>query len=113
MILPLIPADNIAGRPVQVLILTYMRSGSSLTGDILQHSPGAFYLYEPFRALGHKSSDSFTIQYANGTIRYRHMKYIYRYIDMYHRIFLNGASATQQLQIICDLRMSAALSMML
>ena len=37
------PAANFTG----VIILTYMRSGSSLTGDILQHSPNAFYVFEP------------------------------------------------------------------
>ena len=37
------PTANFTG----VMILTYMRSGSSLTGDILQHSPDAFYVYEP------------------------------------------------------------------
>ncbi|KAL4224922.1 hypothetical protein ACF0H5_015618 [Mactra antiquata] len=57
------------GNEVQVLLLTYMRSGSSLTGDILQHSPGAFYIYEPFRSLGHKNSSTFTIEFANGTSR--------------------------------------------
>ncbi|WAR04131.1 hypothetical protein MAR_019500 [Mya arenaria] len=49
----------------QVLLLTYMRSGSSLTGDILQHSPGAFYIYEPFRSLGHKNKSSYILNYAN------------------------------------------------
>ncbi|XP_061177766.1 carbohydrate sulfotransferase 4-like [Saccostrea echinata] len=32
-----------------VLVLTYLRSGSTLTGDILQQSPQAFYLYEPLK----------------------------------------------------------------
>ncbi|XP_062569038.1 carbohydrate sulfotransferase 4-like [Saccostrea cucullata] len=36
-----------------VLVLTYLRSGSTLTGDILQQSPKAFYLYEPLKL--HKS----------------------------------------------------------
>ncbi|XP_052760542.1 carbohydrate sulfotransferase 3-like isoform X2 [Mya arenaria] len=35
----------------KVLILTYMRSGSSLTGDILQQSRGAFYVYEPIHSI--------------------------------------------------------------
>ncbi|XP_045207054.2 carbohydrate sulfotransferase 1-like isoform X1 [Mercenaria mercenaria] len=56
-------------QPVSVLVLTYMRSGSSLTGDILQQSDGAFYVYEPFRSLGHKNASTFTISYANGTER--------------------------------------------
>ncbi|WAR26597.1 CHST3-like protein, partial [Mya arenaria] len=35
----------------KVLILTYMRSGSSLTGEILQQSIGAFYVYEPIHSI--------------------------------------------------------------
>ncbi|KAL4225447.1 hypothetical protein ACF0H5_016137 [Mactra antiquata] len=53
---------------VQVLLLTYMRSGSSLTGDILQHSPGAFYVYEPLHSLGNRNPSKFTIKFANGTL---------------------------------------------
>ncbi|WAR23524.1 hypothetical protein MAR_037193 [Mya arenaria] len=34
-----------------VLLLTYMRTGSSLTGEILQQLPGAFYVFEPLRTL--------------------------------------------------------------
>ncbi|XP_053408734.1 carbohydrate sulfotransferase 3-like isoform X4 [Mercenaria mercenaria] len=58
-----------APSPVLVLVLTYMRSGSSLTGDILQHSPGAFFVYEPFRAIGRRNTSTYTISYANGTQR--------------------------------------------
>lgn len=53
-----------------ILLVTYMRSGSSLTGDILQHSPGAFYAYEPFRSISKMNSSSATINYVNGTKRY-------------------------------------------
>ncbi|XP_050406177.1 carbohydrate sulfotransferase 1 [Patella vulgata] len=34
-----------------VIILTYMRSGSSLTGDLIQQSPDVFYVYEPLYTL--------------------------------------------------------------
>lgn len=34
-----------------VLIVAYMRSGSSLTGDILQHANGSFYVYEPLHII--------------------------------------------------------------
>lgn len=54
-----------------VVIVTYMRSGSSLAGDILQQSPGAFYVYEPLRNLGHMvNKPGINITYVNGTIRY-------------------------------------------
>ena len=56
-----------------IVIITYMRSGSSLTGDILQQTPGAFYVYEPLHALGHifKKLPGTDLEYVNGTIRYR------------------------------------------
>ncbi|KAL5019451.1 hypothetical protein ScPMuIL_002343 [Solemya velum] len=38
-------------QPIPVVIVTYMRSGSTLTGDILQQDPNSFYMYEPFRNL--------------------------------------------------------------
>ena len=31
----------------RVLLVSYMRSGSTFTGDIFQSVPGVFYLYEP------------------------------------------------------------------
>ncbi|XP_060607774.1 carbohydrate sulfotransferase 3-like isoform X2 [Ruditapes philippinarum] len=55
--------------PKMVLVLTYMRSGSSLTGDILQQSSEAFYVYEPFRAIESRNSSTYTISYVNGTKR--------------------------------------------
>ncbi|XP_050406810.1 carbohydrate sulfotransferase 1 [Patella vulgata] len=33
--------------PTFVLILAYMRSGSSFTGDLIQHHPDVFYRFEP------------------------------------------------------------------
>ena len=55
-----------------VIILTYMRSGSSLTGDILQQSPGAFYVYEPLRLLERlvKLQPGAPLRFVNGTIRF-------------------------------------------
>ncbi|KAL3885826.1 hypothetical protein ACJMK2_025860 [Sinanodonta woodiana] len=34
-----------------VIVQTHFRSGSSLTGDILQQHPDSFYIYEPLRSL--------------------------------------------------------------
>ena len=34
-----------------VILLGYMRSGSSLTGDILQQNSDVFYVYEPLHDL--------------------------------------------------------------
>ena len=62
--------NNTPGPVTAVIILTYMRSGSSLTGDILQHSPGAFYVFEPLHYLGNfLKSETGQLIYANGTIR--------------------------------------------
>ena len=66
---------NIPGRTspnfTAVIILTYMRSGSSLVGDILQQSPEAFYIYEPLHTLQHMSREDqrANIAFVNGTFR--------------------------------------------
>ena len=54
-----------------VVILTYMRSGSSLTGDILQHSPNAFYVFEPLHAYSDTIAQSqpINLTYVNGSTR--------------------------------------------
>lgn len=41
--------DDLGSGPVPVVILTYMRSGSSFCGDVLQASDDVFYLFEPLR----------------------------------------------------------------
>ena len=58
-------------RHQSLIILTYMRSGSSLLGDIVQHGPGAFYLYEPLHSLGRVYTHFQTnLTFLNGTVRY-------------------------------------------
>ena len=52
-----------------VLILTYMRSGSSLTGDILQQATDSFYVYEPFWRVEHRDTRIDIITYVNGSRR--------------------------------------------
>ncbi|XP_041372030.1 carbohydrate sulfotransferase 1-like isoform X3 [Gigantopelta aegis] len=46
-----------------VIILTYMRSGSSLTGDIIQQSPDVFYVYEPLHSVNKLRSSSMLALY--------------------------------------------------
>nr|XP_034301080.1 uncharacterized protein LOC117681315 isoform X2 [Crassostrea gigas] len=41
--------NSTGSGPVPVVILTYMRSGSSFCGDVLQASDDVFYLFEPLR----------------------------------------------------------------
>ena len=66
---------NIPGRIssnfTAVIILTYMRSGSSLLGDILQQSPEAFYIYEPLHILEFMRREDLrlNITFVNGTSR--------------------------------------------
>ena len=65
-------AQKPTAEPVQttaVIILTYMRSGSSLTGDILQQAPGVFYLYEPLHYLGRALAVKENVTFVNGTVR--------------------------------------------
>ena len=39
---------------INVVLLTYMRSGSTVTGEIFRNSPDVFYFYEPLRPLHEK-----------------------------------------------------------
>ncbi|XP_064645119.1 uncharacterized protein LOC135498665 [Lineus longissimus] len=43
--------SKFATAPAKVIILTYMRSGSTLLGEVFNSDPHAFYWYEPVRAV--------------------------------------------------------------
>lgn len=45
-----IPKDPPLNRRAPILLLTYLRSGSTFTADVIQQSPDVFYLYEPLKA---------------------------------------------------------------
>ena len=49
---------------VNVILLTYMRSGSTLLGEIFKNSPDVFYFYEPFRVVTYRSSNMTDIENA-------------------------------------------------
>lgn len=49
------------------MLLTYMRSGSSLTGDILQQPEDAFYVFEPLKNAHHIHRAEGSIRFINGT----------------------------------------------
>ncbi|OWF54671.1 Carbohydrate sulfotransferase 3 [Mizuhopecten yessoensis] len=55
--------------PVPVIILTYMRSGSSFTGQILQAAPSTFYWFEPMHKLLVNFTPGNTFQFLNGVSR--------------------------------------------
>nr|XP_034301083.1 carbohydrate sulfotransferase 1 [Crassostrea gigas] len=52
-----------------VVILTYMRSGSSFFGEVLQASDDVFYLFEPLRTIQFHFRKSNTFYYLNGNNR--------------------------------------------
>ncbi|XP_045198558.2 carbohydrate sulfotransferase 3-like [Mercenaria mercenaria] len=59
-----------------VLIIAYMRTGSTLTGSIFQEYPDTFYVFEPVRLINQafkgkdqKDKTNVTLKYINGTKR--------------------------------------------
>ncbi|XP_033744706.1 carbohydrate sulfotransferase 5-like [Pecten maximus] len=77
---------NMTGKPRQVhpgtvttkaqqsmvLVVAYMRSGSSFLGDILQQHDSSFYVYEPLKDAVDSIDNNRTIAFLNGTERYIH-----------------------------------------
>ena len=55
-----------------VIILGYMRSGSSLTGDILQQNSQVFYVFEPLRDLQKDYFNTMDEIFPHIQIRYVH-----------------------------------------
>ncbi|XP_069141630.1 carbohydrate sulfotransferase 5-like [Argopecten irradians] len=53
-----------------VLVVAYMRSGSSFLGDILQQHEPSFYVYEPLKEAVDRIDNNKTIVFFNGTERY-------------------------------------------
>ena len=49
--LPTSPSWGTPNDVTQVILVAYFRSGSGLTGEILNHYNGAFYLFEPLRGI--------------------------------------------------------------
>ncbi|XP_060567649.1 carbohydrate sulfotransferase 1-like isoform X2 [Ruditapes philippinarum] len=62
----MVDRDN---RPKYILIVTYMRSGSSLTGDILQQAKGSFYVYEPLHMIEKAIIHTFRMAQPDGGVR--------------------------------------------
>ncbi|XP_060079159.1 carbohydrate sulfotransferase 6-like [Ylistrum balloti] len=55
-----------------VLVVAYMRSGSSFLGDILQQDDSSFYVYEPLKDANDRIENNQSIALYNGTNRYVH-----------------------------------------
>jgi hypothetical protein len=58
------PADD--KKVTQILLVAYIRSGSSLTGDILQQDPDSFYVYEPLHFTEKMGKKVKNVQQLNG-----------------------------------------------
>ncbi|XP_060566337.1 carbohydrate sulfotransferase 1-like isoform X2 [Ruditapes philippinarum] len=68
--------DNVVSKAKIILIIAYMRTGSTLTGAIFQSFPGTFYVFEPIRLIGsffnsmaRNKMQRGTLKFANGTQR--------------------------------------------
>lgn len=64
------PTSNSEIRPI--IILSTFRSGSTLTGDILQQAQDSFYLYEPLNPLNYLMygvQNTTRLQLVNGSTR--------------------------------------------
>ncbi|XP_022322129.2 carbohydrate sulfotransferase 1-like isoform X1 [Crassostrea virginica] len=62
-----------ADGPTPVVILTYMRSGSSFFGEVIQASDDVFYLFEPLRTIQFQLRKNKTFHYLdNKTRNYTH-----------------------------------------
>ncbi|XP_033759566.1 carbohydrate sulfotransferase 1-like [Pecten maximus] len=55
--------------PIPILLVTYMRSGSSFVGDLLKANPKTFYSFEPLHKLQVDVRNQRPIYYLDGTLR--------------------------------------------
>ncbi|XP_061185802.1 uncharacterized protein LOC133193903 [Saccostrea echinata] len=51
------------------LIVGYMRGGSTLTADIVRHTEGDFYMFEPLHGVSQAMRRNSSTQFLNGTVR--------------------------------------------
>lgn len=66
---PTTTGETTGSRAHIIAIVSYMRSGSTLTGDILQHFPGSMYVFEPFHSLVLRARTGRPLFYLDGTVR--------------------------------------------
>ncbi|KAL4218632.1 sulfotransferase 1 [Mactra antiquata] len=63
-------ADNYIRSKVHiVIVVSYMRSGSTLTADIMQHFPKTLYVFEPFHQLYIRTRNGLPMHYLDGTFK--------------------------------------------
>ncbi|XP_062618779.1 carbohydrate sulfotransferase 1-like isoform X1 [Saccostrea cucullata] len=63
------PSDNQIIKTPMRLIVAYMRSGSTLTADLVRHIEGDFYMFEPLHGISQAVNRKSAIQFVNGTER--------------------------------------------
>ncbi|OWF55710.1 Carbohydrate sulfotransferase 3 [Mizuhopecten yessoensis] len=63
------PQNQTNEDPTHVLVVTYMRSGSTLIGDILQHYDNSTYAFEPLRYIEEDVKNASSVTFLNGTKR--------------------------------------------
>jgi len=56
-----------------ILVVAYLRTGSTFTASLFTHQPNSFYVFEPLHMLHDKSSKGEKINFLNGTVRYVQM----------------------------------------
>ncbi|XP_062604910.1 carbohydrate sulfotransferase 3-like [Saccostrea cucullata] len=71
---------EISYNVTHILIVAYIRSGSSLTGDILQQDPDSFYVYEPLHFTEKMGKKLQSVQLLNG-----------KYVNIERKLFFNRA----------------------
>ncbi|XP_061193459.1 carbohydrate sulfotransferase 1-like isoform X2 [Saccostrea echinata] len=75
----------------QILIIAYIRSGSSMTGDILQQDPDSFYVYEPLHFTEKMGKKLQSVQLLNG-----------KFVTIERKLFFNRAFTIFNSYFDCD-----------
>ncbi|XP_033758191.1 carbohydrate sulfotransferase 5-like [Pecten maximus] len=61
--------QNHGRAPIPIILLTYMRSGSSFLGSVLQANPDVYYLFEPLHAVQFAVRSKETFTFLDGSYR--------------------------------------------
>lgn len=56
-------------RPLKVIVLAYMHTGSTYLASILQNHPDTFYEFEPLRSMQYQYNRNMYMTFLNRTIR--------------------------------------------
>ncbi|XP_067660650.1 carbohydrate sulfotransferase 6-like isoform X2 [Haliotis asinina] len=56
------------GKKTMVVLLTYMRSGSTFTGDVIQNHPDVFYVFEPLHSIERLHKGKVNLMFLNESL---------------------------------------------